>query len=73
MPAELAEFDPREWAAPGEEPDAHGFDTGNTVGGWDHDRAQKRYHAALRAWFDAHPGADWIEWLKAKEYRARGR
>ena len=73
LPAELAEFDCKEWARPGEVPDERGFDTGNVKGGWDYHHARRRYSDALNSWFDQHPDASFLEWLRAKEYRARGR
>jgi hypothetical protein len=58
MPAELAEFDPLEWARPGETPEADGFQSGNWQGTWDHYHCHDRYTKALIAWFDEHPEAD---------------
>jgi hypothetical protein len=76
MPAELRDYDPREWARPGEDP----------TGGWpgtanaspadyqrmeDRSRCHQRYSAALHAWFTAHPDADFIEWINTKRARRR--
>jgi hypothetical protein len=68
MPAALREFDAREWAAPGEVPDRD-----DTVmpqqGIWDYHRCWLRYSGAFDAWFDAHPEATALEFLR--ERRAR--
>jgi len=69
MPAELAEFDAREWAAPGETPDGNAFAAGDWDSTWDYYRCHDRYTTALIAWFDAHPEAGFIEFLR--ERRAR--
>lgn len=69
MPAELAEFDAREWAAPGETPDGNAFAGGDWDSTWDYYHCHDRYTTALIAWFDAHPEAGFIEFLR--ERRAR--
>jgi hypothetical protein len=69
MPAELAGFDAREWAAPGETPDGNAHAAGDWASTWDYFRCHDRYTTALIAWFDAHPEADFIEFLR--ERRAR--
>jgi hypothetical protein len=69
MPAELAVFDAREWALPGETPEAGGFQSGNWQSTWDHYHCHDRYTKALIEWFDGHPDADFIEFLR--ERRAR--
>ena len=69
MPAELAEFDAREWATPGETPDGNAFAAGNWDSTCDYYRCHDRYTGALIAWFDEHPDAGFIEFLR--ERRAR--
>jgi hypothetical protein len=73
MPAELAVFDMKEWAAPGERPAPDGFRAGDWDATWDYHRAHNRYCAAMVAWFDAHPEADCIEFLQRQERAARAR
>jgi hypothetical protein len=70
MPAELRDFDPREWAAPGEEPDEAAW-PGFPDDDWyrrefDRIHCHQRYTAELIAWFDAHPDADFLEWINGK-------
>jgi hypothetical protein len=72
MPAELAEFDAREWAAPGETPDGNAFAAGDWDSTWDYYRCHDRYTGALIAWFDGHPDADFIEFLRERRARRRG-
>jgi hypothetical protein len=69
MPAELAAFDAREWAAPGETPDGNAHMAGDWESTWAYYRCHDRYTEALIAWFDANPEADFIEFLR--ERRAR--
>ena len=70
MPAELQEFDAKEWAAPGEQPDEALW-----MSRWGDDgtyhRCQRRYGDALKAWFDAHPDASFIDWINTKRARRR--
>jgi hypothetical protein len=72
MPAELDEFDAREWALPGEEPDEAAW-MSLTPGeaGADWYRCSRRHGAALVAWFDAHPEADFLDWIRGKRARRR--
>jgi len=65
MPAELRVFGPLEWAEPGERPDAGGHARGDWDATWDYYRCHERYTGALLAWFDDHPDADIIEFLRA--------
>jgi hypothetical protein len=73
MPAAIAEFDAKEWAAPGETPDGNGFSRGDWASTWDYYRAHGRYCEAMVAWFDAHPDADFLDWLRGKRVRRRER
>jgi hypothetical protein len=66
MPAELREFDALEWAAPGETPDGNAFASGDWDSTWDYHRCHGRYTKALIAWFDEHPAADFIEFLRER-------
>jgi hypothetical protein len=68
MPAALRVFDPLEWAAPGEVPDENDV-VMPQKGIWDYHHCWLRYSAAFSAWFDDHPEADVIEFLR--ERRAR--
>jgi len=68
IPAELDEFDPREWAAPGEDPD---YATWHAVGpadrrGMDYYACSQWHQRALLAWFDAHPQADFLTWINRR-------
>jgi hypothetical protein len=66
MPAELREFDALEWAAPGETPDGNAFASGDWDSTWDYHRCHGRYTKALIAWFDEHPAAAFIEFLRER-------
>jgi hypothetical protein len=66
MPAELCEFDPREWAVPGEEPD---YDRWRSLAGDDDCRCHRRYTDAPTAWFRAHPDANFLDWIRARRAR----
>jgi hypothetical protein len=70
MPAELAEFDPKEWALPGEHPDYERW-ASREWDGWVYDRCHRRYTDALMAWFAEHPEASFLIWIRAKRARRR--
>jgi len=72
MPAELAEFDAKEWAAPGEYPDEAAWMSQNPgQGGADWSRCRCRYSDALHAWFAEHPEASFLVWVNTKRARRR--
>lgn len=70
MPAELQDFDAREWAAPGEEPsEAAWMSCEPGESGADYFRCRTRYSEALHAWFGEHPEASFLEWINTKRAR----
>jgi hypothetical protein len=71
MPAELAEFDAREWALPGEFPDGEGHMRGDWQATWDYIHCHRRYCDATTAWFAAHPDANFLDWINSKRARRR--
>jgi hypothetical protein len=75
FPAELSEFDAKEWAAPGEDPSEADWSSqhGDPVRSSDWYRCRQRYSAALHAWFDGHPDADFLTWIQARRERRRAR
>lgn len=74
MPAELDEFDPREWAAPGEDPSEAEWLRGagrDQRRSDDYRRCYERHSTALHAWFGEHPGASFLDWIRGKRARRR--
>lgn len=69
MPAELQDFDPKEWALEGETPDADAWRSGDWSSTWDYHHCHRRYTSAMTAWFDAHPEASFLEWINTKRAR----
>ena len=66
VPAELAAFDPRYWAAEDEEPDKDGHEHDNWPGLWDFYAARSRWAVSWAAWMREHPEVDAIEWLRSR-------
>jgi hypothetical protein len=72
LPAELDEFDPREWTGPGEDPSYeawHVLGPGGSQQATDYWACRQRYSAALHGWFDAHPEASFLTWIRGKRAR----
>lgn len=73
LPAELDTFDPREWAAPGEDPSEAEWlsqygDPKRAADWW---ACHQRHSAALTDWFKQNPDADFLTWIRGRRARRR--